>query len=77
LKAPDAARPRVGGPWGYGEFLEVIADPKHERHTELLEWCGGHFDPQQFDTDAINQSPSGLACALQKRRRKTAKTAAG
>ena len=22
----------VGGPWGYGELLEAIADPKHERH---------------------------------------------
>jgi hypothetical protein len=22
----------VRGPWGYLEFLEAIADPKHERH---------------------------------------------
>jgi hypothetical protein len=46
----------VGGPWGYGEFLEAIADSKHERHKEMLEWCGGDFDPQQFDTDEINRS---------------------
>ncbi len=25
----------VGGPWGYNEFLEAIADPEHERHQEL------------------------------------------
>ena len=31
------------------EFLEAIADPKHERHAELLEWIGGKFDPEQFD----------------------------
>lgn len=27
----------VGGPWGYGELLEAIADPKHERHAEFKE----------------------------------------
>jgi hypothetical protein len=27
-----------GGPWGYAEMLEAIADPKHERHAELTEW---------------------------------------
>jgi hypothetical protein len=35
----------VSGPWGYGEFLEAIADPKHERQAELLEWSGGELDP--------------------------------
>jgi hypothetical protein len=24
-----------GGPWGYAELLEAIADPKHQRHAEL------------------------------------------
>ena len=28
----------IGGPWGYGEFLEALADPSHERHRELKEW---------------------------------------
>jgi len=32
-----------------------IADAKHERHAELLEWCGGDFDPKQFDVDEINR----------------------
>ncbi|ABQ30022.1 IS1096 element passenger TnpR family protein [Acidiphilium cryptum] len=27
----------VGGPWGYREFLDVIADPDHEEHAEQLE----------------------------------------
>jgi hypothetical protein len=39
----------VGGPYGYEEFLEAIADPKHERHAELLQWIGGKFDPEEFD----------------------------
>jgi hypothetical protein len=34
-----------GGPWGYAEMLEAIADPKHERHAELTEWIGDDFDP--------------------------------
>jgi hypothetical protein len=66
----------VGGPWGYGEFLEAIADPKHERHTELLEWCGGHFDPQRFDIDEINRRLASLA-PRRITRRKLAKRAAG
>lgn len=28
----------VGGPWGYQEFREALADPAHERHAEILEW---------------------------------------
>ena len=42
----------VGGLWGYAEFLEAIADPKHEQHDELLEWIGGKFDPGKFDAKA-------------------------
>lgn len=46
----------VGGPWGYGDFLDAIGDPQHDRHDELLEWIGGSFDPAAFDaaeTDGI------------------------
>ena len=38
----------VGGVWGYAEFLEALADPRHERHKEFLQWRGP-FDPEQFD----------------------------
>ncbi len=44
-----------GGPWGYGDFLEAIQNPKHEEHEELLEWVGGEFDPEKFDVDAVNK----------------------
>src|SRR5215472_6661643 len=66
----------VGGPSGYGEFLEAIADPKHERHAELLEWCGGDFDPQQFNDDEINRRIASLA-PRKNTRRKTTKPATG
>jgi hypothetical protein len=38
----------VGGVWGYAEFLEAIANPKHEEHDRMLEWAG-EFDPEEFD----------------------------
>lgn len=49
LKGKGACPPEdIGNVWGYYEFLETIADPKHERHEELMEW-GGPFDPESFD----------------------------
>jgi Plasmid pRiA4b ORF-3-like protein len=44
----------VGGPAGYEDFLEAIADPDHESHGRYLEWVGGSFDPFQFDIEAVN-----------------------
>jgi hypothetical protein len=44
----------VGGPWGYQEFLEAIADPKHPEHHSFLDWCGGSFDAKEFDVKAVN-----------------------
>jgi hypothetical protein len=43
-----------GGPWGYAELLEALADPKHARHHDLLDWLGGSFDPEAFDLAATN-----------------------
>jgi hypothetical protein len=37
-----------GGPWGYADLLEALADPQHERHEEFMEWCGS-LDPEAFD----------------------------
>jgi pRiA4b ORF-3-like protein len=45
----------VGGPWGYGEFLDAIADPLHEEHEQRLSWIGGSFDPEAFDLDETNE----------------------
>jgi hypothetical protein len=44
----------VGGPYGYMEFLEAIADPEHEEHEAMQEWLGGDFDPDYFDPAEIN-----------------------
>jgi hypothetical protein len=44
-----------GGPGGYMEFLEAIADPEHERHDEYVEWIGRRFDPEEFDPAAFDE----------------------
>ncbi|HPH97059.1 MAG TPA: plasmid pRiA4b ORF-3 family protein [Anaerolineaceae bacterium] len=57
LKGKRACPPEdVGGVWGYQNFLDAIADPEHEEHDEYLEWCGGDFDPEAFDLNAINKA---------------------
>jgi hypothetical protein len=47
-----------GGPWGYQNLKEVLADPRHEEHEDMLDWLGldsgGEFDPGQFSVDEVN-----------------------
>jgi hypothetical protein len=45
----------IGGPPGYANFLECIADANHEEHAAMLEWVGGAFDPKGFDLNRINR----------------------
>jgi hypothetical protein len=40
-----------GGIWGYGELLEVLADPAHPERAERLEWLGQEFDPEDFSVE--------------------------
>jgi hypothetical protein len=49
----------IGGVWGYYRFLEIINDPEHPEHEEMLEW-GGDVDPEAFDMEVINQRLSSL-----------------
>ena len=51
----------VGGPWGYAEFLEALADPRHESHDEMREWAGDDFDPHLLDVSALKASVEALA----------------
>lgn len=51
----------VGGPWGYAEFLEAVADPGHERHEEFKEWCRGDFDPLDVPLDGLKSQVGSLA----------------
>jgi hypothetical protein len=51
----------VGGPWGYNDLLEALADPGHERHDELTEWIGGSFDPLACKVDELAKAVDTLA----------------
>jgi Plasmid pRiA4b ORF-3-like protein len=51
----------VGGPWGYGELLEALADPSHERHSELKEWFADDFNPHVVDVDRLSEKVAYLA----------------
>jgi len=42
-----------GGVWGYINLLEIINDPQHEEHEEMLEWVGEDFDPEDFSPDEV------------------------
>ncbi|MGE5287345.1 MAG: plasmid pRiA4b ORF-3 family protein [Micromonosporaceae bacterium] len=47
-----------GGAWGYAGLKEVLADPSHEDHQDMLEWlgldAGEDFDPKEFSVAGVN-----------------------
>ena len=43
-----------GGPWGYEELLQILADPAHPERAERLEWLGEDFDPEDFSIPMAN-----------------------
>ncbi|MGH2985196.1 MAG: plasmid pRiA4b ORF-3 family protein [Solirubrobacterales bacterium] len=56
VEAKGACPPEdCGGPWGYAELKEILADPTHDQHQEMLEWLGlddaSAFDPGAVDVD--------------------------
>ncbi|MGB3203084.1 MAG: plasmid pRiA4b ORF-3 family protein [Nodosilinea sp.] len=56
IKGKRACPPEdCGGVWGYAELLEVLRDPNHSEHDEMLEWVGGHFDSEAFDLEEANR----------------------
>jgi hypothetical protein len=44
----------VGGSSGFEEYLQALADPKHEEHENWLRWRGP-FDPDAFSLTDIDQ----------------------
>ena len=51
----------IGGPPGYAEFLEAMADPNHPRHAELNECYDTDFDPNAVNVPAIQRQLTDLA----------------
>lgn len=44
-----------GGLWGFADFKEALADPRHPEHRELKEWYGGEFDPEAFSAVEVSK----------------------
>jgi hypothetical protein len=70
LIAGARARPPedVGGTSGYQDFLEALLNPAHEEHRAIRRWAGGHFDPEWFDFELINDDVSRALRPAVKRR---------
>ena len=57
LKGKNACPPEdCGGIWGYYNLLQILDNPEHPHHEEMLEWTGGGLDPELFDIDLVNHS---------------------
>lgn len=39
---------------GYFEFCNVLKDPSHEEHENYMDWFGGDYDSERFDSESIN-----------------------
>jgi hypothetical protein len=49
-----------GGPWGYCDLLDILADPSHPQHEERCEWLGDEFDPEAFSIEAADAALAGV-----------------
>jgi hypothetical protein len=50
-----------GGIPGFYDLMEVLNDPNHKRHQEMLDWIGDDFDPQAFSVDQVNRMLAPLS----------------
>jgi hypothetical protein len=53
-----------GGPWGFADMLEALADPSDDRHADYREWLG------EFDAEAFSVEDADARLAAWFRRRK-------
>jgi hypothetical protein len=61
-----------GGPYGYPEFLDALADPSHPEHTDIKEWAG-EFEPEAFSTAQSNSLIAAILALYRERSRETTK----
>jgi len=56
----------VGGPWGYEEFVEIMADKNHVDYEEYAEWHLGEFDINDTSEDLRRKSVEKVATLISK-----------
>ncbi len=42
-----------GGPYGYMQMLESLADPSDRMHLEIVQWVGADYNPEYFDRKEV------------------------
>jgi hypothetical protein len=63
LEGQNACPPEdVGGVGGYAQFLDAVADSRHEEDDSSLVWAGYRFDPAAFSLGAINAALPPVRC---------------
>lgn len=56
LKGRRACPPEdCGGAPGYADLLEILKDPSHPDHDDMVEWMAGDFDSEEFDIEEVNE----------------------
>lgn len=53
-----------GGPWGYAELLEILANPAHPQHKDQVEWLGEPFNPEAF---SVAEADTALAATFRRK----------
>ncbi|HEX5010323.1 MAG TPA: plasmid pRiA4b ORF-3 family protein [Planctomycetota bacterium] len=62
LAGERAAPPEdCGGPPGYAELLEALADTSHPEHAAMREWAGADFDPERVVLADISRRLARIA----------------
>ncbi len=61
VRAIGAGPPEDVGGFPGSDFLEAMADPKHEEQERMLEWYGGQFDPDEAEIGRILDNFERLA----------------
>jgi hypothetical protein len=61
-----------GGPWGYAEKLNALANVEGDEERDYLREWMGEFDPEQFEMDSINKE---MKRAFRPARRKKTRSA--
>jgi len=55
LDGANACPPEdCGGTHGYAEFLDAMADPRHQRHEQMKAWIGCAWDATRFSLAGVN-----------------------
>jgi hypothetical protein len=68
IAGQGACPPEDAGGWpGYARLVQILTDPGHEEHQDMLDWLGldnrGQFDPTRFAPDDANRRLTAVSHA--------------